>query len=201
MKSSVDFWDARYGKEAFAYGMHPNVFFKEELSKMDAGLLLLPCEGEGRNAVFSAQLGWEVIAVDSSEQGREKAMNFAAQQQVEINYLNSDITGLNFPENTYNAIGLIYAHFNATARKLLHEKLAHALKPKGRIILEAFSKEQFGRNSGGPKILDMLYSKEELLEDFSGLSIVHAGEYEIDLDEGEFHQGKAKIVRIVAEKE
>ena len=75
----ADFWNERFGKEEFIYGTEPNQFFKEQLQNLEIGTLLLPAEGEGRNAVYAATQGWEVSAFDISEQGRVKAIFLAKQ--------------------------------------------------------------------------------------------------------------------------
>ena len=71
------FWDERYGDDEYAYGTKPNTWFAEQLARMAQGRLLLPAEGEGRNAVYAAKLGWEVTAFDISAAGRDKAMRLA----------------------------------------------------------------------------------------------------------------------------
>jgi len=80
------FWDERYAAPAFAYGTEPNVFLKAQLNKMTPGSILFPCEGEGRNAVYAASLGWGVSAFDYSVSGRDKALMLANQQDVDITY-------------------------------------------------------------------------------------------------------------------
>lgn len=82
----ADFWNEMYGTEEFRYGTTPNEFFKEKLDKMKPGSVLLPAEGEGRNAVYAATQGWDVTAFDISAQGKEKAVQLAKQHNVSINY-------------------------------------------------------------------------------------------------------------------
>ena len=79
-----DFWDSRYKETAFVYGEMPNVFFAEELKKIEPGTIILPCEGEGRNAVFAAQLGWNVKAFDFSESGKQKAETLAQKNKLQL---------------------------------------------------------------------------------------------------------------------
>ncbi len=81
-----DFWNVRYSEEIYAYGTAPNVFFSSELKKLPPGKALFPAEGEGRNAVYAATCGWNVIAFDQSEAGKEKALQLAAKKGVEIDY-------------------------------------------------------------------------------------------------------------------
>ena len=81
-----EFWDARYKDSAFAFGEEPNEYFKEQISNLKPGKLLMPAEGEGRNAVFAAKLGWDVHAFDQSLNGQKKAMDLALKNKVNINY-------------------------------------------------------------------------------------------------------------------
>ena len=90
------FWDSRYNTDQFVYGKEPNRFFASELDKLPAGRLLLPGEGEGRNAVYAAKMGWEVDAFDQSRIGSEKALGFALEQGVHINYQVCDLEGFTF---------------------------------------------------------------------------------------------------------
>ena len=195
-----DFWNARYSQKEYAYGKLPNKFFKNELLKLNAGRILLPGEGEGRNAVFAAEMGWEVDAFDHSEEALKKATALANHRNVEIDYTVSDFDDFNTSLNKYDCIALIFVHVPKEKRKLLHRKLTNLLVPGGMLILEGFSKSQISRGSGGPKNIDMLFSKEELLDDFQDLSKMKIQTIETKLDEGEFHKGQASVIRLTAIK-
>lgn len=189
-----DFWNDRYADAQFAYGTEPNTFFAEQINTLTPGKLLLPAEGEGRNAVYAASLGWEVHAFDYSKQGQEKALALAQKNGVDIHYHIMDFATFQCDDN-YDAIGLIYAHMPSELRKNVHHKLAASLNPNGRIILEAFHKNQLGRKSGGPKNEDMLYTKSDLKNDFASLNIDYLEKEKVYLDEGNFHYGEAVVVR------
>lgn len=193
-------WDSRYGTEEFVYGKEPNVFFARSLGPLNPGKLLLPGEGEGRNAVYAASLGWEVDAFDQSRVGAEKARSLAREREVDIAYRVCDIETFPFEEGVYDAVGLVYFHAPAPLRKMLHKKVVESLKPGGRVILEAFHTTQLGRESGGPQNLDLLYSMEMLQEDFGSLEAEEMEETEVDLDEGPFHGGPAKVLRFRGRK-
>ncbi|WP_212747637.1 methyltransferase domain-containing protein [Fodinibius saliphilus] len=131
---------------------------------------------------------------------RKKALELAKRHHVTIRYNINTFQDFTFEPNTFDAIAFIYAHIHKSLRRNLHRKYVNALKPGGKIVLEAFSKEQLGNNSGGPNSLEMLYSKEELLTDFESLDINKAQSLEVSLSEGEHHKGQANIIRIVAQK-
>ncbi|NCP84108.1 MAG: SAM-dependent methyltransferase [Flavobacteriaceae bacterium CG18_big_fil_WC_8_21_14_2_50_34_36] len=194
------FWNERYGKQEYIYGKTPNVFFEKQLQKLKPGKLLLPCEGEGRNAVFAASKGWTVRAFDTSEAGKIKAMKLASENNVDIDYLIDDATTVKYPQSSFEVIAFIYAHFPTNIRKQIHQKAIEWLKPGGKIILEAFNPKQLQNNSGGPKELAMLYTEEMLRNDFENLDIELLESKIIELNEGEHHKGKADIIQFVGTK-
>ena len=150
--SAVDFWDARYEDEGYAYGTEPNAYFRRQLDRLPPGRLLLLAEGEGRNAVYAAKRGWQVTAVDFSDEGRAKAQRLAAAQGVRLAYQVADLTTLNWQQpGHYDAVGLIYAHLAPTDRRAVHAAVAASLAPGGHLILEAFSPRQLGLPSGGAR--------------------------------------------------
>jgi cyclopropane fatty-acyl-phospholipid synthase-like methyltransferase len=190
-----DLWDSRYGTEEYAYGTEPNAFFSAQLKKLEPGLLLLPGEGEGRNAVYAALNGWSVNAFDQSSAGQKKALALAAKMGVEINYRVCSLEDFHFPANHYDALGLIYFHAEKHSREKLHSLACEALKPGGSIILEAFHKEQLNNKSGGPKSLDLLFDEQILAREFEKLDILMLEKQQITLNEGPFHQGEASVIR------
>lgn len=194
------FWDERYAEKEFVYGTMPNQFLAEQLLKLKAGSILLPCEGEGRNAVFAANNGWQVTAFDFSNEGLNKAHLLAKQNGVSIDYLIGDASVINFENNSFDVIALIYAHFPAAIRAIIHKRMLNWLKPGGTLLLEAFNPLQVKNTSGGPKDINMLYSEGMLAQDFDTLKIVHSVTHDIVLNEGKFHNGLASVVQFVGKK-
>lgn len=195
-----NFWNDRYSTKTYAYGEMPNQFFKQEISKLTPGTILFPAEGEGRNAVYAATLGWQVAAFDLSSEGKQKALQLAEKHNVEIDYRLEGYDNVSFPHESFDCIVLIFAHMPATAREKNHKHLLSFLKPGGTFILEGFRKEQINMKSGGPRNEEMLFSKEELMDDFENLFSLKIEETDIILDEGPFHQGLASVIRVVGEK-
>jgi SAM-dependent methyltransferase len=194
------FWDDRYSTSQFVYGKEPNGFFSIELSKREPGRILLPGEGEGRNAVHAALAGWEVDAFDQSRVGREKALAFASSMGVHINYLACPLEEFPFQSNYYDVVGLTFFHAYGPDRTYLHKQVCQTLLPGGTVILEAFHKEQLGRNTGGPGSLDLLFDEEMILSDFAGLNPVLLEKQLVTLNEGPFHQGETSVIRFTGVK-
>ena len=198
-------WNDRYSNEEFAYGEEPNNYFKEQIEKLNAGTILFPAEGEGRNAVYAAKLGWTVAAFDISEEGKNKALKLAASNNVSIDYQVGELETLNYKPEQFNVIALIYAHFPAEIKSAIHKTLDKYLRQNGIIIFEAFSKKHLeylalNEKVGGPKDIESLFSIEEIQADFSNYEIIELIEKEIELNEGLFHNGKGSVIRFVGKK-
>ena len=198
----TNFWNDRYSSDEYVYGTEPNQFFKEQIQKINAsGRLLLPGEGEGRNAVFAAKLGWNVDAFDQSSVAKMKAETLAKLNNVKINYSNVDLGKFVPQKNFYDCAAIIFVHLSPEIRSGFHSKIIESLKTKGKIILELFSKNQFRKDSGGPQNLDMLSTIEEIKNDFKGLKTIVLSEDNINLDEGAKHSGEASVIRYLGQKE
>lgn len=189
------FWEERYSEAHYVYGKEPNEFFKQEIESIIPGKLLLPGEGEGRNAVYAALKGWDVTAYDFSEQAKAKAMKMAKEKNVKIDYLVSSLEEVSYKENEYDLAALIFVHFPSTVRERAHKAIVKALKTGGTILIEAFNKKQIENNSGGPKDKDSLYSIEDFRKDFMDMKIEMLYEHHTDLSEGHYHKGPADVIR------
>lgn len=196
-----DMWEQRYGADEYAYGEEPNAFFKACLDRLPVpGRLLLPAEGEGRNAVYAAQRGWQVDAFDFSPAAREKALRLAERRGVHINYEVADYETAHIEPEAYDAVALIFAHKHESIRRTVHRKLVSALKPGGHLFLEAYSKDQLAYGTGGPPTERLLYALEDVREDFSALDIVELERVEAEIREGRYHTGLASVLRLVARR-
>lgn len=200
-----EFWDKRYAENEMAYGKEPNSFFATQISKLQTGNILLPAEGEGRNAIYSAKLGWDVSAFDISIEGKKKADLFAKNSNVSIDYKVHGFDKINYKKEYFDCIGLIFAHFPPHLKSEYHKLLDVYLKKDGILILEGFSKKHIKYNtenpkSGGPKNIDMLFSIEEIKKDFSDYEIIELSEKDEVLNEGAFHNGKSSVIRFVGKK-
>ncbi len=201
----INRWNDRYSTEAFAYGEQPNNYLKEQLAPLKPGTILFPAEGEGRNAVFAATLGWTVSAFDISIEGKNKALRLAEAHQVTIDYQVGDFQTMNFKPEQFDALALIYAHFPADIKSFYHKTLSTYVHKNGIVIFEAFSKRHIdyiavNEKVGGPKDIAMLFSIDEIKSDFADYDIIELEETEIELNEGLFHNGKGSVIRFVGRK-
>jgi SAM-dependent methyltransferase len=195
---SAELWNERYRNEVYVYGKEPNLFFREQLMKLEPGDLLLPAEGEGRNAVFAAALGWNVVAFDQSDEAMKKALRLADEKKVVIRYELGDLGSVSFPPASFDAVALIFVHQKFPERRAFHQLLRQFIKPGGTLIMEAYSKEQLRYQTGGPKDPELLFSLEDIREDFSDWNITHLVQTEVFHDEGLLHQGVGSVIRMIA---
>ena len=194
-----EFWDQRYKENDWVYGEAPNAFFKAFIDQQSPGTLLLPAEGEGRNAIYAASTRWTVEAFDYSPVAREKALAAAAAKGVKIRYDLQDIALFN-PSKHYDMVALLYVHLPEPLRHAFHTAIYKSIKPGGFLVLEAFAKEQIGFDSGGPKDPSLLYDARSICQDFSFLHQLSCEQKEVILDEGPFHKGKAAVVRLTGQR-
>ncbi len=195
-----ELWNQRYSLEEYKYGKNPNEFLKEELSKLVQGNILFLGEGEGRNAVYAAKLGWNVDAVDFSDEGKRKAERLAEEYGVKINYSVNDFALVTLTANKYNVVGIFFIHLEEELKKPLFKKVIKSLKPGGKIIFECFEKAQINYSSGGPKDPDLLYSLEDVVSDFIDLEFEKLSKEKIFLSEGSGHSGEGVVIRFIGSK-
>lgn len=192
-------WNERYSVDEYVYGTEPNSFLQEN-SALLAGPVLSLAEGEGRNAVFLASLGLEVLGVDGSEVGLAKAQALAGSKGVKISTQVSDLSVFQPEPGSYGAVVSVFAHLPGAVRRLLYPRVERCLKPGGVILLEAFSEAQILRASGGPKDLDMLMTQEKIRREFPGIEPVLLREIERDVSEGRYHSGTASVVQFIGRR-
>ncbi|MCG8477402.1 MAG: class I SAM-dependent methyltransferase [Cytophagales bacterium] len=198
-------WNDRYKDVEYAYGEDPNNYLKECLKNLDPGAILFPAEGEGRNAVYAAGLGWQVEAFDISEEGQRKALRLAEKMGTTINYQVGELPLLEYSQEQFDVVALVYAHFPPEIRSNIHKLLDGYLRKGGYVILEAFSRKHLDYSQkdpavGGPKDMESLFSIEEVLSDFEDYEPIELVEKEVELNEGFGHVGKGAVIRFFGRK-
>jgi SAM-dependent methyltransferase len=193
------FWNKRYANLDYLYGTEPNSFLAEHCNLLSGPVLSLS-EGEGRNAVFLASRGLDVIGVDISPVALEKAKTLARSRGVQIKTMVADLATFKPEENHYGSVISISAHLPSTVRDKLYPSIERSLRQNGVILLEAFSENQLIRDTGGPKDPDMLMTAEKLQREFPNLEPVLLREVEREVSEGEGHRGMASVVQFIGRK-
>ncbi len=189
-------WDGKYSSDEYFFGQEPNEFLKEEIEKLAPGRALFIGEGEGRNSVYAASLGWVTDAIDVSIIGREKAEKLAAKKNVKINYTITDAYDYTYPQNYYDAVVLIYFHVESKLRENYYQKIISSLKPNGKIILLVYDEEHLKHSPYGPKDINILYTLESIVENFIDLEFNIFAKEEVNRIKKEVAQ-KATIIKFV----
>lgn len=198
-------WNERYNEAEYIFGTEPNDFLKENFQKIAAGgKVLCLAEGEGRNAVFLAEQGYQVTAMDMSEVGLNKALNLAQDRGVQVTTQVADLADYDFGEEQWDSIVSIWAHLPDAVRRHVHAQIVPALKPNGVFILEAYTEQQLTMDAvGGPPetqrerfgSLTVLRSELAALEEITGT------EKQRMISEGKRHQGLSAVVQFIAKKD
>jgi SAM-dependent methyltransferase len=195
-------WNRRFAAEGFLFGIEPNTWLRRHAGVWRPGQrVLCVADGEGRNSVWLAGQGLQVDAFDLSEVGVEKARAFAAAQGAPVRYAVADVDRLAWPEALYDGVAAIFVQFADPAmRARLFANMARCLRPSGVLVLQGYAPRQLEYRTGGPPILEHLYTEALLREAFAGLRIEALQEYEDELAEGSGHRGRSALIGLVARK-
>lgn len=193
-------WDQRYSADEYIYGKDPNEFLANAVNKIPKGKVLCVAEGEGRNAVFLAEQGYDVVAVDSSTVGLEKARKLALERGVSIQTMVCDLAHFDIEAKSWDGVVSIFAHVPPAVRKELHKKIVDGLRPGGVLILEAYRPDQLKYKTGGPPTAEFMMTLKGLEEELTGLNFDYGVELDRDIVEGKFHTGKGAVVQIIGIK-
>jgi SAM-dependent methyltransferase len=193
-------WDARYGKSGYTYGTEPNGFLRSVIDAIPLGRILSLGEGEGRNAVFLAEHGCDVLGVDASSVGLSKAQSLAKERGVHIRTEVRDIREYPIAPTCWDGILSIFCHLPANVRHTVHQRVVSGLKPGGVFVLEAYTPRQLEYGTGGPPVRELLVTLDELRGELEGLRFDIAREIEREVREGRLHGGMGAVVQVFAVK-
>ena len=194
-------WNERYAQPFTSYGTEPNDFLREVADRIPDGPVLCLAEGEGRNAVFLAEKGHAVTAVDLSDVGLVNASRLAAERGVEIATVVADLAEFELGEACWAGIVSIWGHLPRVVRTRLYPACVQALRPGGALVLESYTPRQLERpGEGGPSSADMLMTPNDVREEFAGLRFERCAEIDRDVAEGRYHHGPSTTVQVLAFK-
>ncbi len=202
MSDQREFWNERFGKEGYFYGIEPNLYVASHIDSLNTPKnILFLGEGEGRNAAYAARQGHTVTALDASEIGLAKADALARSQGNSITLIHTDLE-IWKPDGHYDAVLCSFLHLSEPLRSDVFAKVLSILTPGGLFAGEFFSIHQMPRTTGGPKDETLLYTAEALQGIFAShpCEILELGEYDTELSEGRGHIGIASVVRMAVRK-
>ncbi|MGV0963235.1 MAG: class I SAM-dependent methyltransferase [Polynucleobacter sp.] len=200
---ATQFWNERFDKEEFIFGKEPNEFLVQKTAQYlkPNNSVLCIADGEGRNGVWLAKQGMRVTGFDVSDIALAKAKQFANENQASIQYSLCDTDGFDWQENAYDAVIGIFIQFaDPEMRARIFKQVHQTLKPGGLFILQGYTPKQLEYKTGGPSLIEHLYTEEMMRELSQGFEILDLECYEKELSEGPRHTGMSALLGMVAKK-
>lgn len=193
-------WDERYRGDDYLFGTAPNDFLESVVEHLGPGATACLADGEGRNGVFLAGRGFDVVSLDASQVALDKAKRLAAKQNVSLALEQADLFAHDLGEGRWQNIVSIFFHMPSEIRERVHAGVVRALAPGGHVVLESYTPRQLGFGTGGPPFEDYLVTAVQLEQEFAGLEFLHLVELEREVVEGTGHTGRAAVVQMLARK-
>ena len=200
--SEVERWEKRYGTPEYHFGTEPNAFLKRQAHLLQPGQTALAvADGEGRNGVWLAEQGLDVLSIDFSPTALRKARALAAARGVALRTEQTDINIWIWPIEAFDVIVGIFVQFpSPQGQARMFEGMNRALKPGGLLLLEGYGPKQLEYATGGPRELGRLYTRERLQQAFKDFASLDIREYDAEMSEGDAHVGMAALVDLVGRK-
>jgi SAM-dependent methyltransferase len=200
--SEYDRWEGRYGVPDYIFGRQPNYFLASCKPLLPAsGKALAVADGEGRNGVWLAEQGLDVLSIDFSPSAQQKAETLAKERGVTIAFERADVHAWRYPEAAFDVVAEIFTQFSSPAdRSLKWAGMRKTLKLGGLLIIQGYTPKQLQYGTGGPKEIENLYTRamlEEAFRDFRDVKIV---EEELEMHEGTAHGGMSAVINFTARK-
>ena len=200
--SEFDRWQGRYSVAEYIFGEEPNSFLSAQRALLPkSGKVLAVADGEGRNGVWLAAQGLDVLSLDFSPNGQAKAKALAARRNVTLAFELADVHEWAYPEAAYDVVVEIFTQFSdPIQRKKKWDGMKRTLKPGGLLLLEGYTLDQLKHGTGGPKQLDHLYTEQMLEEAFGDFAKIEIKQYEQMMSEGNGHSGMAAVIDLIGRK-
>ena len=195
-------WQARFASADYAFGKEPNYFLKSCRKLLPPrGRALAVADGEGRNGVWLAEQGLEVVSLDFSPAGQTKARALAAERGVRMAFIEADVHDWDYPQSAFDVVVEIFAQFSPPSQRAIKWRgMRRALKSGGLLIVQGYTPKQLHYGTGGPKQLDHLYTRTMLEEEFGDFRDVQIVEEEREMREGDSHAGMSAVIGVTATK-
>lgn len=200
---ATQFWNERFDKKEFIFGKEPNEYLVDQASQYlkPKSSVLCIADGEGRNGVWLAKQSMQVTGFDVSDIALAKANQFAADNNVNIQYSLCDTDGFDWQVNAYDAVVGIFIQFaDPEMRARIFRQVHQTLKPGGLFILQGYTPKQLEYKTGGPSLIEHLYTEELIRELSQGFEVLDLQCYEKELSEGARHTGMSALLGMVAKK-
>lgn len=197
-----DRWQERFAAPGYLFGTAPNKFLRDHAHLLKKGQKALAiADGEGRNGVFLAEQGLDVLSVDFSPIAQEKARTLAKERGVVMRIEQADIIEWHWPPEEFDVVAAIFFQFALPPqREKIFAGIKRTLKPGGLLLLEGYGPKQLEYKTGGPSDLVRLYTRELLEQAFADFSEIDVRTYDQVIEEGPRHSGMSALVDLVGRK-
>jgi cyclopropane fatty-acyl-phospholipid synthase-like methyltransferase len=201
-ETEFDRWQQRFAQPGYLFGTAPNAFLKVQAPLLRRGQTALAiADGEGRNGVFLAEQGLDVLSVDFSAVAQAKARTLAQQRGVTLHFEAADVLIWQWPVAAFDVVAAIFVQFPPPAeRPRFFANIKAALKPDGLLLMQGYRPKQLDYKTGGPSDLARLYTREMLTEAFGDFSSLDIAEHDSVIQEGSGHAGMSALIDLVARK-
>ena len=199
----ADFWNKRFDTPDYIFGRAPNEYLQTQAKRYlkKGNTVLCVADGEGRNSVWLATQGMQVDAFDLSEVALDKALALAKEEAVHVQFNLASTDAWDWQPNQYDAVIGIFIQFaDPVMRTRLFAQMASTLRPGGLLILQGYTPKQLDFKTGGPSILEHLYTEEMIRGLIGKLEVIDLRVYEEILSEGSKHTGMSALLGLVARK-
>lgn len=197
----MSIWDERYAGEDYFYGTEPNAFLASQHDLLKPGMSCLAvADGEGRNGVWLAQQGLDVLSLDASPVAQDKARRLAAQCGAQMRFEQADLLGWCSGERFDLVVAIFIQFTGPEQRPAQFEILKQHLKPGGLLLLQGYTPRQLEYGTGGPSQAENLYTEAMLREAFADMEILHLSEHDDMICEGKGHCGMSALIDMVCRK-
>lgn len=195
-------WNQRFSSKEYLFGTEPNAFLASVQHLLQSGQSVIAvADGEGRNGVWMAKLGLDVLSVDFSGVALEKARLLAVENGVKLRTEMADLFSWDWGQERFDIVVAIFIQFAAPhERTILFSQMKKCLKPSGHLILQGYRPEQLEYKTGGPPQAENMYTTEMLREHFSDMTILHLCGHDDLITEGTAHQGMSALIDMIARK-
>jgi SAM-dependent methyltransferase len=200
--SEFDRWEARFAATDYIFGTAPNAFLKTQAHRLKAGQKALAlADGEGRNGVWLAEQGLDVLALDFSPNALKKARALAAARGVELRLELADLEQWPWPTAAFDVIAAIFIQFaDPPFRQKIFAGIRRALKPGGLLLMQGYRPEQLDYRTGGPPHAEYMYTRALLEEAFGDFASLDIREHDSLVEEGSAHAGMSALIDLVGRK-
>lgn len=198
----MSMWDERYAQDGYLFGTEPNAFLVSQRHLLKPGMSCLAvADGEGRNGVWLAQQGLQVLSVEASAVALEKAKKLASRRGMKVEFEQADLAQWQWGEKCFDVVAAIFIQFAPPAlREQMFAGIKRCLKPGGLLLLQGYTPRQLEYKTGGPPLAENMYTEALLRNAFGDMEILHLREHDDHIGEGTAHSGMSALIDLAARK-